>query len=69
MADHFSIVKSRKPINNHSAEPSLLFFGRKIKAALVGIQAFIWYAHFLAEVLCPRLWYDPHQIDKAKKPH
>ena len=52
----FSIAKSRKPINNLSTGPSLLFFGRKIKAALVGIPAFAWYAHFFFGALCPCLW-------------
>ena len=37
----FSIAKSRKPINNLSTGPSLLFFGRKTKAALVGIPALL----------------------------
>ena len=37
----FSIAKSRKPIKNCSTGPSLLFFGRKIKVALVGIPALL----------------------------
>ena len=66
----FSIAKSRKPIKNLSTGLSLLFFGRKIKAALVGIPALLGmpiflsrrYApvfeeepHFFVEALCPRL--------------
>ena len=37
----FSIAKSRKPITNLSTGLSLLFFGRKTKAALVGIPALL----------------------------
>jgi len=37
----FSIAKSRKPIKNCSTGPSLLFFGRKTKVALVGIPALL----------------------------
>ena len=59
----FSIAKSRKPIKNLSTGLSLLFFGRKTKAALVGIPAllgmpiFSWgrYAHvFEVEPAAPR---------------
>ena len=62
----FSIAKSRKPIKNLSTGPSLLFFGRKIKAALVGIPAFAWYAHFFFGALCPRLW---GRAGRATKPY
>ena len=37
----FSIAKSRKPINNLTTGFSLLFFGRKTKAALVGIPTLL----------------------------
>ena len=37
----FSIAKSRKPIKNLSTGLSLLFFGRKTKAALVGIPTLL----------------------------
>ena len=37
----FSIAKSRRQINNLSTGLSLLFFGRKIKVALVGIPALL----------------------------
>ena len=49
----FSIAKSRKPINNLSTGPSLLFFGRKIKAALVGIPALLGMPIFLSRRYAP----------------
>ena len=49
----FSIAKSRKPIKNLSTGLSLLFFGRKIKAALVGIPALLGMPIFLSRRYAP----------------
>ena len=55
----FSIAKSRKPINNPSTGPSLLFFGRKIKAALVGIPALLGMPIFLSRRYAPVFEVEP----------
>ena len=55
----FSIAKSRKPINNLSTGPSLLFFGRKIKAALVGIPALLGMPIFLSRRYAPVFEVEP----------
>ena len=49
----FSIAKSRKPIKNLSTGLSLLFFGRKTKAALVGIPALLGMPIFLSRRYAP----------------
>lgn len=56
----FSIAKSRKPINNLSTGPSLLFFGRKIKVALVGIPALLGMPIFLWSRYAPVFEVEPH---------
>ena len=55
----FSIAKSRKPIKNLSTGPSLLFFGRKIKAALVGIPALLGMPIFLSRRYAPVFEVEP----------
>ena len=49
----FSIAKSRKPIKNLSTGLSLLFFGRKTKAALVGIPTLLGMPIFLSRRYAP----------------
>ena len=56
----FSIAKSRKPIKNLSTGPSLLFFGRKIKAALVGIPALLGMPIFLSRRYAPVFEVEPY---------
>ena len=58
----FSIAKSRKPINNPSTGPSLLFFGRKIKAALMGIPALLGMPIFLSRRYAPVFEVEPFNI-------
>ena len=55
----FSIAKSRKPIKNCSTGPSLLFFGRKIKVALVGIPALLGMPIFLWSRYAPVFEVEP----------
>ena len=55
----FSIAKSRKPIKNCSTGPSLLFFGRKIKVALVGIPALFGMPIFLWRRYAPVFEVEP----------
>ena len=55
----FSIAKSRKPINNLSTGRSLLFFGRKTKAALVGIPALLGMPIFLSRRYAPVFEVEP----------
>ena len=55
----FSIAKSRKPIKNLSTGPSLLFFGRKIKAALVGIPTLFGMPIFLSRRYAPVFEVEP----------
>ena len=60
----FSITKSRKPINNLSTGPSLLFFGRKIKIALVGIPALHGIPIFLSRGYAPVF-----DVEPQRQPH
>ena len=55
----FSIAKSRKPIKNLSTGLSLLFFGRKTKAALVGIPALLGMPIFLSRRYAPVFEVEP----------
>ena len=64
----FSIAKSRKPINNLSTGPSLLFFGRKIKAALVGIPALLGMPIFLSRRYAPVFEVEPKTLKSERKP-
>ena len=61
----FSIAKSREPINNFSTGPSLLFFGRKIKVALVGIPALFGMPIFLWRRYAPVFEVEPRKPDTA----
>ena len=58
----FSIAKSRKPIKNCSTGPSLLFFGRKIKVALVGIPALLGMPIFLWRRYAPVFEVEPKGV-------
>ena len=60
----FSIAKSRKPIKNCSTGPSLLFFGRKIKVALVGIPALLGMPIFSWSRYAPVFEVEPNLFEK-----
>ena len=62
----FSIAKSRKPIKNCSTGPSLLFFGRKIKVALVGIPALFGMPIFLWRRYAPVFEVEPFLFALAR---
>ena len=62
----FSIAKSRKPIKNLSTGLSLLFFGRKIKAALVGIPALLGMPIFLSRRYAPVFEVEPVMAEAVK---
>ena len=61
----FSIAKSRKPIKNCSTGPSLLFFGRKTKVALVGIPALLGMPIFSWSRYAPVFEVEPCKFKKS----